>query len=545
MINTQEQSPGYLPRHSRRDFLRWSGQLAAGTVFTTVIPSLSVQSAEPPPGGMYASFGSPVWPPFEKIETLLRYWKRKYAGLITVETVARTAQGRAVYAIILTDPKTEDSEKEHVLITALHSGLERSASTSALHIVEWLLSRDRLAREILRRQIVVCMPVPDPDRYEAGQVSPVYNAWTLDGPRDPGQLPEAVAVQQIMDRYQPEVHADIHGVSLGFERYIMFENSGSSYSNTALRPYHREIIRQMDEAALAEGFPSDMAESDGERLFWGPNLEPIKEKLWRGRPQAYAAIYCYNRYHTIVSASEVAWERSGLLRHRRLMEIGNETWPGEYYAGYPARIIMSNTHAVIGAYGENAATRRQSRIELWNKQDQLTFGILDPVVEGKSFCVCATTPASAKKWLSAGSLKDWLQNLRGNNAMNIGNIERFTDGWPAGQNNPQPFLFLQGGAAGSSAAGRTDDAVIRHGLCMRLRLPYGKARLRELNLNGCPLQVSEVDGYVKWNARACTFIQINLSPERLKKDGLFVVTCDYDPCEKRKRWDTWRLTGNV
>ena len=61
----------------------------------------------------------------------------------------------------------------------------------------------------------------------------------------------------------------------------------------------------------------------------------MQSKLWLGRPNVYAAIYCYHHYHTLVSASEVGWERSGLLRHRRLLEIGNETWPGEYYRGYP------------------------------------------------------------------------------------------------------------------------------------------------------------------------------------------------------------------
>ena len=526
---------------SRREFLRQSGWLAAAGALLSAIslPGIAAELAIAA-GKRRAAFGPPVWPPFENVESLLRTWAKKHPQRMTLEAVARSAQGRTVYAVQLTDPKAADSGKEHALITALHSGLERSATTTVLHIIEWLLSGDPRAEEILRRQRVVCMPVPDPDRYQAGQVSPVYGAWMLEGPRNPEKSPEALAVKQVMDRYQPEVHADIHGVDLSFERYIMFESSGSSYSNTALRPYHRDIIRQMDEAALAEGYPSDTAESDAERLFWGPDLDPMSEKVWPGRPRVYAAIYCYHHYHTLVSASEVAWERSGLLRHRRLLEIGNQTWPGEYYAGYPTRIVVSNTHAMLAAYGQNAAERRRSRVELWNKLDQLTFGILDPVVEGKATCVCATSSAAARKWLAAPSLQAVLAALRNHPGMNAEMLDRFAADWPAGQNAPQPFLALQGPAAGSRPADQSLQAPIRHGLCLRLRLPFGKARLLDLRLNGHPVPPSETDGFLSWTARGCTFLQVNLPPERLQRDDLFLVTCDYDPGEKRERWDSWR-----
>ena len=136
-----------------------------------------------------------------------------------------------------------------------------------------------------------------------------------------------MAVKQIMDEYQPDLHADIHGTNLDFARYIMFESSATAYSNTALRPYHRDVIRQMDEAALAEGYPSDTAESDAQRLFWGPAVDHMRGKLWTGQAQVYAAIYCYYHYHTLLTASEVAWEQSGVARHRRLLQIGDEVWP--------------------------------------------------------------------------------------------------------------------------------------------------------------------------------------------------------------------------
>ena len=121
---------------------------------------------------------------------------------------------------------------------------------------------------------------------------------------------------------------------------------------------------------------------------WGPALdvEPLSHKLWEGRPQIYAATYCCqrsalstlpipwhaaagsvcrcrsaacehvaralsvaltpagllaaadNRYHPLLSTSEIAWTHSGFLRHRRLLQIGNERWEGEEHPGYPCRI---------------------------------------------------------------------------------------------------------------------------------------------------------------------------------------------------------------
>jgi hypothetical protein len=532
---------------SRRQLLRRGGALALSAGLAAFGRPASAAEQAPPAGG------PPVWPPFDKVEAVLKHWARQHADRMRLETLGHSPQGRALYAIRLTDPTTDDAHKEHALVTALHAGLERSGSNTVLSILEWLLSDESVAREVLRRQVVVGMPIPDPDRYEAGKVSPVYNQWTLDGPRDAERAVESMAVKRMMDQYQPEVHADIHGTNLDFARYIMFENSGASYSNLALRPYHRDIIRQMDEAALAEGYGSDTAEDDGERVFWGPELEAMKSKTWLGRPRVYAATYCYYRYHTLVSASEVGWERSGVLRHRRLLQIGNETWPGEYAPGYPTRVVMSNTHAMLTAYGTTAAARRASRVELWNKLPQLTLGLVDPVVEGQTLCVCATSPAAVRRWLSGRTLAAVVDGWKSHPRIHAAPIAQFTAGWPAGQNAPTAYVGLQSGSIdqGTSPIGRPGASAstpvaagpVENGLCLRLRLPYSKARIEELRVNGQPVARSESDGFVDWSARGCRYVQINLPPTRLKTDDLFVVTCRYDPGEKRGHWDTWRRVG--
>ena len=478
-------------------------------------------------------YGPAIWPSFETLRGVLSAWQNTYASVMRTDIVGLSGQGRPVYAVELTDHSVPDEDKEHVLLSALHAGVERSAATTIFALMEWLLEQDPLACEILRRQVIVCMPVPNPDCYEAGSHGRVYSEWTLDGPACPDGVPEAVAVQAVMDRYQPEVHADIHGMSMAFARYSMLENSGSSYSNLASRSYNREIVRLMDEAALAEGYPSDLQESDSERIFWGPELAAIADKLWVGRPRIYASIYCYNLYHSLLSASEICWERSGLVRHRRLFEVGNAVWPGEYYPGYPTRVVASNGYHMLTAYGGTAGARRRSRVELWQRVAGLFPGMIDPMVEGKIMYVCATSHAAAGRWLAEPALERFVARLSQHDGVDTEPICRFVAGWPAGQNGPEAFLTTQ---PSERASGQALREPIAHGLAMRLRLPYERAALVDLRLNGHPLRRSESNGFVEWVARGYTYVQINIPPERTRAEELFVVTCEYDPREIRGHW---------
>lgn len=482
----------------------------------------------------------PIWPAFEELQTQLMKWQKAHPKTMKVETLRQSAQGRPVCAVRLTDPEADEASKEHVLITALHSGVERSGTTTVTHLMRWLLSNDELAKQILKRQVIVCMPVVNPDGYVSGSggntlgKSP-YTDWTLDGPSDPSAMPEAVAVQRVMDELQPEVHADIHGLDLSFPGYIMAESSGAAWSNLALRPYHHRIMELMDEAALAAGYPSCRLEQDAERLFWGPDLNPMSDKLWYGRPRPYAAIYCYNRYHSLILASEVCWEKSGVARHRRLLQVGNEVWPGEHYPGYPTRVIAGTELHNVVAYGPTAAQRRRSRVELWSKQRQIWIGFANPQTEGLVVCVCATSPQAVGKWLKDTSLTGFLQKLRENPDAGIPAVQRVLEKHPtgSGQWGDRAHLYFEGGGARPE-----ESSPIEHGLSLRLRIPDPKARLQDLRLNGHPLASSETDGYLRWVAQGFTYVQVNVPPQTSRTQDLYVITCEYSPGVRRER--RWR-----
>lgn len=477
------------------------------------------------------------WPPLDVLCRQLRQWEQEFPAYARLETLTESAQKRPVYGLTVSDLSTDIAEKEQVLVTALHSGVERSGTTTVMHLVQWLLSNDPVATDIRRRQVVTFVPVVNPDGYIAGTPSnsqghDPYLAWTLAGPVDPEKNAESLAIQQLFDRLQPEVHADIHGLDLSFPGYIMVESTGVAWSNVALRPYHQRVIELMNEAALAEGFPTVRPEDDAERVFWGPGLEPAAARLWYGRARPCAGLYAYYHYHTLTLASEVCWERSGLLRHQRLLRLGNDVWPGEHYPGYPTRVMAGTEFHHVVAYGTTAQTRRRSRVELWNKLPQIRIGFDNPQVEGLLVCA-VTTSSSAAARLGDASLKKLAQlvaTLPGVDAAAVQNVlAHHPDG--AGQWGPHAALYMEGG---ETEAGST-ESPLEHGLAIRLRLPYAQARLTDLRLNGHPLTTSETDGFLHWTGDGLTHLQVNVPPAVAKSQDFFLITCQYDPGERRAR----------
>ena len=485
-------------------------------------------------------------PSFERIAELLAAWQKGHPRLFRLETVGRSVQGRPLFAATLTAPG-DGSNKEHFLLTALHAGQEHSGATGVLRIVKWLLSNHPEAVRARATHVFRIMPVVNPDSYAnpdstSGLANALgedpYTGWSVDGPRDPARCPEAAAVQQAIDTMQAEVHGDVHGNSLPFEGVYQLESSGRAYSNVTLRPYHAAITRLMDEAALAGGYASDGVEEDAERLFGASGLGIDQAKLWAGlqtpagagsvvsRPRIYAALYGYNKYHTMPVATESAWEESALLRYRRLFRVGSEVWPGERVPGYPVRVIAKDIYNMVTAYGSTAEQRRKSRVELWNKQGVLSFGMNRPWPAGRMLFVLATSIAARKRWLADTTLTGFLDTARRNGGMPADRIASIIAGLPLtpGQWGPSSNLSLSGGT-GSSELG-----PIEHGLTLRLRLPFAKAGSHDVWLNNEPLRAPALQ---IWTGRGFSNVEINLPPERTRKEDLFVVTLRYNPGETR------------
>ena len=76
------------------------------------------------------AFGGPVWPSLEELEGLFRAWTAAHSETLALRELGRSNAGRPVWALEVTDPAVAADHKQHVLITGLHSGVERSGTTA-------------------------------------------------------------------------------------------------------------------------------------------------------------------------------------------------------------------------------------------------------------------------------------------------------------------------------------------------------------------------------------------------------------------------------
>jgi hypothetical protein len=486
----------------------------------------------------------------DEYEETLRYWAEKHAKLLTLQTRGLTREKMPIYLLRISDNSVPDAGKQVCLITALHSGPERSPTTTLLHFIPWLLGDSPEAAEVRHKQIVLVMPIVNPyaffvtDRFGNSQGIDPYTGMRgkVWDPKTfrltcPDKSPELAAFASVVDEYRPEVHADMHGIglqeypgSLLGDRHLyggqtMFESSGSAYSNFALRPWDWRVTEAMVKAARDAGYGSDRYEADGQRVFAGPGMAPVADRVWSGAPFFYSAHYGYAKYHTMILAMEIGWEESGVARLKGLLRLGNEVWEGEPVAGYPVDRLHSFCGHFLVAYGATADQRRKSRAELWQRQGSFTHAMLYPQTDCRDSYIVALTSQSAK--LLNPDKAVFLANLKNQPGIRAEAIRAFL------QAGPEAKLYVEQGPTASAAP----SAPIEHGMALRLRIPYRKPQLLDLRLNGHPIPPGTGDGYQAWYADGYTQVQINIPPQKAKANDLVIVTCAYAPdCTRTTGW---------
>ena len=127
-------------------------------------------------------------------------------GRVSIETVGRSQQGRAMALALLTGPRGFDAQLPTVLLLAQQHGNEPASGEAALAIVQ-VLANEKSA--LLERVNVVVMPRANPDAAERfGRDT----ASGIDVNRDHLLLrtPEAQAITVAVLRYAPQVVLDLH-----------------------------------------------------------------------------------------------------------------------------------------------------------------------------------------------------------------------------------------------------------------------------------------------------------------------------------------------
>ena len=351
-----------------------------------------------------------IWPPLEDVKATLNAWKETYADRMTLETIGYSLEGEPIMVAMVTDTSVPDDDKHTILITSLDSGWERGGTCGVLHTMEWLLGRSRLAKKSRKYHRVVFMPVPNPYGYlnhlatNSKKINTYHGGrgrsdhWDLKTMKvkNPEDAPHLVAITKVVDRYQPEFHLDMHGVGLKYAGQLVQPSIGCAYSNISNRPWDWRLLEAIIGYANREGHAFVRMEADAQQVFYSEGMEAYSKRYWMGRPFFYSAHYGYVKYHTMPCTMEVAWPEGAVAAVKGLLDFGNRQFADAPVPGLPVnRAVYQVGNEAVCAYGATAAERRRSRVELWQRQEEIKLGFAYPYTDGRVTVVCTVGEVAA------------------------------------------------------------------------------------------------------------------------------------------------------
>lgn len=444
------------------------------------------------------------YPSLPELESFYRELQDEFPGYVALEKVGHSVQERPIRLLTITDRDTSDEDKQRVLMVGQEHGQERSASIALLELARWLVTP--AAVEIRRRQRIGLMPVVNPDSWEdlrfnnANDVN-LYADYSLDG--EPTQ-PESQAIAEVLARLQPELFCSLHGSEFGW-KYRMGESNGFSWTTSQFdRAHSRLFIEEINRAAESAGFPQDRGEEEAERILpWLPGN--IHHSYYSGQ-RITSCVHAYHRYHTLANTMEVHHPLSGLIRCKRMLELGNQPWRTEPVAGYPVRTMFQQDETFVAAYGQTAAERRASRVQLWAHTNQFVAarGVNEPV--GLALTAFSLDPEDYDRWRSL-EIDSFLRLYGEELGVDLSEIRARCQRYPRFRSLRCDQIKPVGNAQARSLL-----RVATQGLALRLRFP-NQSTVQSVWLDGRPLGPSPRDGYESWNtASGFTVLEVNIPP---------------------------------
>lgn len=490
------------------------------------------------------------WPLFDDIAATLDGWSRTRADRMTLETVGHSLEGLPILAAVVTDTGVPNDNKHTVLVTAFDSGGERSGTCGVLQSMEWLLGDTSLAKKARKHHEVVFMPIPNPYGYVNGlptnskKINPYHGGrgrsdhWDLKmiEVKNPADAPHLVAITKVVDRYQPEFHFDLHGVGMKYAGQLVQPSIGSAYSNISNRPWDWRLLETLIRYANRAGHGYNRMEADAQQVFFSEGMESYSKRYWMGRPFFYTANYGYIKYHTMPCTVEVGWPEGAVEVVKGLLDFGNRQFADSPVPGFPVnRAVYQVGNEAVCAYGATAAERRRSRVELWQRQEEIALGFAYPYTDGRVTVVCTLGEAGATALRGdkkGGTLNvhDFLRAARKLPGMDADALEAFS---VAG---PETTVYV--GDWPKPPRDGTAFKPLQQGLAIEFPLFYRAPELLDLRLNGAPLPKDPLSGYQAWYSEweGYTLVRVNVPPERAGAGNVFIVTCLYKP-------DTQRVYG--
>jgi hypothetical protein len=195
----------------------------------------------------------------------------------------------------------------------------------------------------------------------------------------------------------------------------------------------------------------------------------------------------------------------------------------------------------VTAWGVTPGQRRRSRVELWDKIGGFTTGLMHPELPGRLMYVCSTsreTDQAVFEQAFGQPIRHFLDKLEGRGGFDTERLRAFME--------PDPGLYLALDLQRTKEEALTDasrvislpedtgaggSGKVIHGIAFKLRIPFPRAVLQDVSMNGNRLSESENDGYITWKDGSWTIVQVNVPPGA--DNELAVVTVAYDPVDIR------------
>jgi len=298
-------------------------------------------------------------PGYEDALEQIERTKAAAPALCEVRDLGKSVQGRSIRCAVLTDPAAPAENKQHVLIVAGQHGTEESGRAIALELMDFLISGEPEAAEILARQCIAIVPCANPDGAVAetsrnADGVDMAHTYALDAP---AATPEGRAIEQFALEFVPDVVVDIHGRGGGGMKELAWLSPALVFS--ADRYFLSLMSLEMARVGEEAGFPQcefhppgPLQPREGNELMLGEKLAGEVKALCMG----LETIEYYYR--------EADWRKTGLVRLRRLLRFGMEDFFGLGEPGYPASLVSGNRICGLKAHGTTAAARRANRVEL-------------------------------------------------------------------------------------------------------------------------------------------------------------------------------------
>ena len=308
-------------------------------------------------------------------------------------------------------------EKQRVLFTAMHSGVEYSGSNTLIRLLDWLVSGEPEAEIALQNCEVTIVPIPNPHGYRQGEYNgqfrtqhggdPYAGPWSVKGVCEPDVNWEAYTIQELIDDLNPELYIDCHGVF--YKGQTMIENTGVSVHGMN-RPHHTGLVDEINAAAGLLGYHCEQYELMQKPL---PSIMELADRRYQiSSPAITSCTYAYYNYHTLAMTMEIGHEESGLARLKKSLSLADHHWDGEATAGYPVNRIFSSGHFGLHPYSNEYDKRRSERTDLWKNANAYSTAYIQPQFPGHE-AIVILAPVDSDKIKNLSDTPVPLESLKG------------------------------------------------------------------------------------------------------------------------------------